>query len=116
MYGNVPAFQELSVDKINKFVSLDNMQSLFKQEFIDNSNQFTFSFCGDLPTDEIFEEYLVTYLGQLTGGDKNIARKKQLKCMPKQIDVILPTKIEIHKSMFCLGTISFRRYRLVSSY
>jgi zinc protease len=99
MYGNVPAFQELSVDKINKFVSLGNMQSLFKQEFIDNSNQFTFSFCGDLPTDEIFEEYVVTYLGQLTGGDKNIARKKQLECMPKQIDVILPTKIEIHKSM-----------------
>ena len=57
MYGNVPAFQELSVDKISKFVSLGNMQSLFKQEFIDNSNRFTFAFCGDLPTDEILGVY-----------------------------------------------------------
>ena len=71
MYGDdVPAFQELTVDKINKFVSLENMKSLFEQEFMNNNDQFTFSFCGDLPDNDVFEDYVITYLGQFNGTHK----------------------------------------------
>ena len=102
MYGDdVPAFQELTVDKINKFVSLENMKSLFEQEFMNNNDQFTFSFCGDLPDNDVFEEYVMTYLGQFNGTHKGKKsnEKKQGKCIPTQIDILPPKEIEVHKSM-----------------
>ena len=81
------------MEKINKFVNVENMRKLFKQEFVANSNRFTFSFCGDLPEDEIFEDLISLYLGGLPRAMGS--RNDQI---PKQLQIINPKTIEKHVS------------------